>query len=137
MASAARPEPFEARPEPFEPLAPGTSFMVEKRTPSPARTHSFDRAFALLVTVSAVATVADLELTANCLKTVANCREANPLLGSDPSRARLYGVSVPIYAGQVILSRMLRRKERKTWMMPLVSLTGMHAVGAASNLWSR
>lgn len=121
----------------FEPLAPRTNFITEKTIPAPIRPRIFNRTFAILTAVSAAAMVADIELTANCLKTAVNCHEANPLLGKDPSRARLYGVNVPIFAGEMMLSRMLRRKERKAWMMPLVSLTGMHSVGAASNLWAR
>jgi hypothetical protein len=133
------PELVSAMPAaPFEPLAPRNSF-VARSIPSPARPRTFDRTFALLATVSAAMMVADVELTANCVKTVANCREANPLFGSDPSRARLYGVNVPIYAGEVLLSQILRRKfpERKSWMRPFLSLTGAHGVGVVSGLRAR
>jgi len=126
-----------ARVNAFEPLAPGTKFIIENTPPAEVKSRIFNRTFAILAAVSAAATVADVELTANCLKTSVNCHEANPLWGKDPSRARLYGVNVPIYAGEMMLSRVLRRKERKAWMMPLASLTGIHAVGAASNLWAR
>ncbi len=121
----------------FEPLAPGTTFIMERPVPAQVKPRIFDRTFAFLAAVSAAAMVADIELTANCLKTAVNCHEANPLMGKDPSRARLYGINVPIYAGEILISRLLRRKERNTWMMPLVSVTGMHAVGAASNLVAR
>ncbi len=124
---------------PFEPLAPGNSFVAARNIPAPVRPHTFDRTFALLATMSAAMMVADLELTANCVKTVTNCREANPLFGSDPSRARLYGVNVPIYAGEVLVSQLLRRKfpERKSWMRPFLSLTGAHGVGVVSGLRAR
>ena len=122
---------------PFEPLAPRTSFIVA--APAPVKPRTFNHTFAILALVSAAMTVADVELTANSLKTVANSREANPLLGSNPSRARLYGVSVPIYAGEIALGHLLRRRfpERKSWMRPFVSLTGAHAVGVVSNLRAR
>ena len=124
---------------PFEPLAPSTSWVISKTAPTPVKPRVFNRTFALLATVSAAMTVADVELTANCLKTAANCREANPLLGSNPSRTRLYGVSVPIYAGEFALSQMLRRKfpDRKSWTRPFLSLVGAHAVGVGSNLRAR
>lgn len=122
-----------------KPLAPGPSFIIERTTPAPVKPRVFDRTFAFLTVMAAAATVADVELTANCLKTAANCRESNPLMGKDPSRGRMYGVNVPIFAGEMMVSRMLRRKspERKSWMMPPLALTGMHTVGAASNLWAR
>ncbi len=128
-----------ARASAAEPLAPGPSFIIERTTPAPAKPRVFDRTFAFLTVMAAAATVADVELTANCLKTAANCRESNPLMGKDPSRGRMYGVNVPIFAGEMMVSRMLRRKspERKSWMMPPLALTGMHTVGAASNLWAR
>ena len=137
-ASPVKFESFElasaARPSSFAPLAPSTNFWVENPS-RPATVRSSNRTFMLLATVSAAAMVADVELTANCVKTVSKCREGNPLMGSDPSRARLYGVNVPIYAGEMMLSRMFRRKypERKLWMLPVLSLTGSHVAGAASN----
>jgi hypothetical protein len=129
MASAARPSSME-------PLAPSTRFLVENTPrPVPVRSNS-NRTFLLLATISAAAMVADVELTANCLRTVANCHEANPLLGSNPSRTRLYGVNVPLYAGEMLMSRAFRRKypDRKLWMLPVLSTTGAHIAGAASNM---
>lgn len=41
------------------------------------------------------ATVADIEGTQACLR-VHTCREGNPLLGSNPSRARSYGTAIPL-----------------------------------------
>jgi hypothetical protein len=129
---------YALRPVPPAPLALRPNFLVQN-TPNEVKVHRFNRTFVFLATVSAAATIADIELTANCLKTVGNCRESNPLLGSDPSRARLYSVNVPIYASQMMLSRMLQRRfpQRKLWMVPFLSSTGTHAVGAASNLWAR
>jgi hypothetical protein len=128
LASAALPSPIEA-------YSPRVNFIVGN-VPQPPKVRTFDHTFTLLAILSAAATVADIEMTANCLKTVQNCRESNFLLGSDPGRARLYGVNVPIYAGQIMLSRVLRRRfpERKLWTIPLLSSAGTHAVGVASNL---
>jgi len=41
------------------------------------------------------ATVADIEGTEACLR-ANTCTEANPLLGSHPSRARAYGTAIPV-----------------------------------------
>jgi len=118
-------------------LAPGPNLIMVER-PKP-KVRTFNRSFTVLALLSAAAMVADVELTANCLKTVPNCRESNPLMGSDPSRARLYGVNVPIYAGTILLSRMLRHRspDRKVWMTPFLSFTGAHVVGVSSDLWAR
>ena len=54
------------------------------------------------------ATVADIEGTQSCLR-AHTCREANPLFGSDPSRARAYGIGIPldfvVYAGFALLKK--------------------------------
>ena len=129
IASAAFPIPIESR----------RSNFIAENPPKAAEGRPANRGFLLLATLSAAATIADIELTANCLRTVPNCREGNSILGSDPSRSRLYGVNVPIYVGQVMLSRVLRRKfpERKAWTVPFLSSTGTHVVGIASNLGVR
>jgi hypothetical protein len=54
------------------------------------------------------ANVADIEGTQSCLH-AHTCREANPLFGSDPSRARSYGLCIPIdlvaYAGFALVKK--------------------------------
>ncbi len=117
---------------------PRANFISDGRVAPQGKLSSFNRPFAVLAAISAAAMVADIELTANCVRTAGSCREANPLLGSDPRRARMYGLNVPIYMSEILLSRMLKRKlpERKLWMMPLLSLTSTHAIGAASNMWT-
>jgi hypothetical protein len=128
---------FGAPTAPLEMVSPRSEFVTTP-TPVARNTHSY-RGFAILATISVAATIADVELTSNCLKTSANCREANPILGSNPSRARLYGFNVPITAGEILLSGVLRRRspERKFWRVPLISVTGTHAAGIASNMWAR
>lgn len=130
-----------------EPVPAPTADLIEAPLPRETfigaapqgKSSNFNRSFAVLATLSAATMVADIELTANCVRNSGNsCREANPLLGSDPSRARMYGLNVPIYMSELLLSRMLNRKlpERKLWMMPLLSMTWTHAVGVASNMWA-
>jgi hypothetical protein len=54
------------------------------------------------------ATVADIEGTQSCLR-AHTCREANPLFGSNPSRARSYGIGIPLdlvaYAGFALVKK--------------------------------
>jgi hypothetical protein len=118
---------------PIKTVAPKTNFVVEQKTIVQPRRS--ERSFAVLATISAAMMVGDVELSVNCLRTVANCREANPLMGSDPSRARLYGISAPTYIGAMLMSRMFRRKyaESKLWTLPLLSFTGIHSAGIASS----
>jgi len=112
---------------------------VVQQPPTPKKQHMVDRPFAILLAVSAAFTIADIELTANCVATSARCREANPLLGRTPTRARLYGVNAPLYLGGALISRALHRKnpDKKLWVVPLVSATAAHAVGVVSNSWAR
>ena len=92
------------------------------------------RGFMLLSATAVVSTVADIELTAHCLATNPNCREANPLFGSHPSRARMYAIAMPMTAAQIWFSNHLRKKhpERKLWMLPTISVTVVHSLGAMS-----
>lgn len=102
---------------------------VTQENPSPHR-----RAFTLLSAVAVASTVADIEFTAHCLATNPRCREANPLYGSHPSRARMYAIAMPMTAAQIWFSNHLRKKhpERKLWMLPTLSVTVVHSLGAAS-----
>jgi hypothetical protein len=78
---------------------------------------------------------ADLESTVHC----SQCRELNPLYGLHPTRARLYGINAPFLAGQLMISRMLRKRfpEGKSWMIPSLTMSAAHMVGVASNLNAR
>lgn len=59
-------------------------------------------------TLNLAATAADMEGTEACLHTH-SCREANPLLGPKPGRARAYGTAVPValvnYAAAALLKK--------------------------------
>src|SRR3984893_4582607 len=52
-----------------------------------------DRKFLFLAGLATTATVLDVATTSHCLYHYANCQEGNPLAGSNPSRAKLYGIS--------------------------------------------
>jgi hypothetical protein len=76
---------------------PTISLVPAKET----KPRVFDRKFFVLACVATAATVLDVARTSHCMTTYAVCQEGNPLLGSHPSTARLYGVSFSILGGQL------------------------------------
>jgi hypothetical protein len=96
----------------------------------------FDRKFKILTALSIVTMTADLESTLHCAQ---SCREVNPLYGSHPTRARLYGINAPFVVGELMISRMLRKRvpEGKSWTFPALAVSAAHLVGVASNLRAR
>ena len=61
------------------------------------------------------------------------CQEGNPLLGSHPSQAKLYGV---LLGGQLLASAWMRHKapNGKLWMMPPIIATAGHGLVALLNV---
>lgn len=129
------------------PDAPSSSRQSELFQPRPAQQamlsrtsletnrRTVDGQFLLLSGVVVATTIADVELTSHCLSAATQrCSEANPLFGSNPSRGKLYAINLPILAGEITLSHWLKKRdpERKRWMIPMLLLTGTHAIGAAS-----
>jgi hypothetical protein len=70
----------------------GSGFNVGLKS-KPKRT--IDRSFILMQAAAIGATMADAETTLYCIHNN-TAREANPLFGATPSRARIYGTIVPI-----------------------------------------
>lgn len=95
-----------------------------------------DRKFLLLTGVAAAATVLDVATSSHCISTYATCQEGNPLVGSRPSAAKLYGISFSVLAGEMLASAWLRREMagRKLWMIPPIAATAEHGIAAAFNL---
>jgi hypothetical protein len=95
-----------------------------------------DRKFLVLAGIATAATVLDLATTSHCMSTYANCQEGNPLLGSHPSQAKLYGVSFSLLAGQLFASAWLRHRtpDGKMWMVPPIFATAGHGLAAALNI---
>lgn len=78
-------------------------------------------------------TAMDFESTESCLKRK-TCQEANPLLGKNPSRARMYGIGMPLDALLFYVS--VKRKQEGRGLLPFASMyvTGLaHIVVAAHN----
>jgi hypothetical protein len=95
-----------------------------------------DRKFLALAGMATAATVLDLATTSHCMSTYGNCQEGNPLLGSHPSQAKLYGVSFSLLAGQLLASAWLRHRtpDSKLWMVPPIVATAGHGLAAALNI---
>ena len=95
-----------------------------------------DRKFLLLAGMATAATALDLATTSHCLSTYANCREGNPLFGSHPSQATIYGVTLSMLAGQLFASAWIRRRmpDRNWWMVPPIVATASHGLVGALNI---
>jgi hypothetical protein len=76
----------------------------------PKKPRILDRKFFLLAGMATAATGLDVATTSHCISTYAACQEGNPLVGSNPSQAKLYGVSFSMLAGQLLASAWIRRK---------------------------
>ena len=102
----------------------------------PKKPRIMDRKFLMLAGFATAATLLDVTTTSHCLSTYAACQEGNPLIGSHPSQAKLYGVSFSVLAGQLLASAWLRRKspDRKLWMVLPIFATAGHGLAAALNL---
>jgi hypothetical protein len=109
---------------------------LQGSTISPTRPRIFDRDFFLLAGMVTTATVMDITTTSSCLSGYSTCREANPLLGSHPSGAKIYGVNLSLLAGEIFASAWLRHQmpHRKLWMIPPLVGTAGHGLAAALNV---
>ncbi len=93
-----------------------------------------DRQFILLNTFQVLAAVADAETTLSCLNSP-SCREVNPILGSHPTRGRVYAIGVPLTALSVYLSYHYKRKgpTRSWWKAYPLTLSAVHTFAAINN----
>jgi hypothetical protein len=102
----------------------------------PAKPKILDRKFLLLSGIAAGATVFDVVTTSHCMSAYAGCQEGNPLLGSHPSSAKLYGVSFSMLAGQMLASAWIRHKmpNRSLWIVPPIVATAGHGLAGVLNI---
>lgn len=109
--------------------------VVVPRKPKPTSTKKFWAVTAF----SAAMTVADIELTQNCLATVRGCYETDPIYGTHPSRARMYAINVPINAAVSYLSykTMTGKRLTRMWAWPQLALTATHFGGVVTNITTR
>ncbi len=115
-----------------KPSQPVVSFAPAK----PTKPRVFDRKFVVLAGIATAATMVDVATTSHCMATYADCQEGNPLLGSHPSQAKLYGVSFSMLGGQLLASAWMRRKNPngKLWMAPPIVATAGHGLAAVLNV---
>jgi hypothetical protein len=129
LAAAAYPTP-SFMPEPLAP-APVITIMPAPGKPKVAD-RTVDKKFLLLFGVATALTVTDIELTQHCLH-ARTCSEANTFYyGANPTRARMYGVNVPILSAQMISSAWFKRRhpERKQWMISPLADSVSHGFGS-------
>ena len=92
--------------------------------------RTIDRQFILLNSLLVAATLTDAELTLHCVNSL-NCRELNPILGSHPTRGRMYALAVPLTALSVYLSYHYKRKSpsKGWWKVYPITFSAVHTVG--------
>jgi hypothetical protein len=117
-------------------VAPQSHEQFTITTGKERKPRVFDRNFFLLAGLATAATALDVATTSHCLSTYANCQEGNPLVGSNPSNAKLYGISFSILGAQMLASAWMRREmpHRKLWMIPPIVATAGHGIATVLNL---
>ncbi len=103
-------------------------------------TRTWDTEFIIHTALMATTTVMDIESTQSGISQ--GGRELNPLFGSNPSSARLYGTLIPIGIGVGWLSYELKKRNVKWWRVPMVTWSVAHGFAATLNLlefefWTR
>ncbi len=99
------------------------------------RPKTFDRKFIALNALAVAATIADAELSLNCIR-ANKCLEGNPLFGKRPTRAKIYAFVVPDAAFLFFLSYHTKghAPRRKLWMCFPIMASAAHGV-AAVHAW--
>jgi hypothetical protein len=113
--------PFVVRPVPVRPPA------LSIQTGPPLETERVaSRRFILASLFQIAATIGDVESTQYGLSHGA--REANPLFGSHPSRAKQYAIAMPIAGGIVAWSYRLKRSapHSRHWLIPSIVTGAIH-----------
>jgi hypothetical protein len=98
--------------------------------------RTLDGRFILLHTLSTGALFADLETTARALAGQTKATELNGLFGGHPTRARLYGIAVPLDAVSFYLSYRSKKIEprRNMWKVAPGLSIAVHTAAAINNL---
>ena len=85
--------------------------------------------------IAGLATVADVEVTAHCVKIPA-CIEGNfGVYGTRPSRAKLYSINVPVTGLGVFFAYAMKHEGfDKTWWVPLAPGIALHSYAAVHGI---
>ena len=80
-----------------------------------------DRTYLALTGGMVGTSVANAELTINCLSRHPSCNDVPPSL---KSRAAIYGIGIPADLGVAYLTYCLKRKHNHVWYLPAAAVTG-------------
>jgi hypothetical protein len=110
------------------------ALAMKRNTKTGSRT--LDGKFILLHSLSTVALFADLETTAHALAGQPKATELNGLFGGHPTRARLYGIALPLDAVSFYLSYRSKKTEprRNVWKIAPGLSIAVHTAAAINNL---
>jgi hypothetical protein len=97
--------------------------------------RTLDSRFILLQALSAVALVTDVETTVRDLQGSKSV-ELNPLFGQHPTRARLYGINVPLNLLSFYVSYRYKKREPqgRAWKVGPALFIAVHTAAAINNL---
>jgi hypothetical protein len=100
-----------------------------------AKPRVFTKKFAAAVIVAGLATAADVEVTAHCVKNPA-CIEGNfGVYGTRPSRAKLYSINIPVTGLTIFLAYAMQHEGfDKTWWVPLAPGIALHSYAAVHGI---
>jgi hypothetical protein len=98
--------------------------------------RTMDRQFILLNALSTVALVADVEATIHAVGGETKANEVNPVFGAHPTRARLYGITLPLNALSFYLSYHAKKTmpKRRIWEIGPGLSIAVHTGAAINNL---
>lgn len=140
LASFAEEVPSGPSPQPAAVLSAAVPVLVQPIVVVPSKPKpTSTKKFWALTAFSAAMTVADIELTQNCLATVRGCYETDPIYGTHPSRARMYAINIPVNAAVSYLSYKAMNGKRlsRMWAWPQLALTATHFGGVMTNITTR
>jgi hypothetical protein len=109
------------------------TFVME---PNNNKWHTLDRKFILFSVFSTAATIADVETTARGIESNPNATELDPLFGKHPTRARLYGISIPTNSFLIYWSYHFKKiaPRRNAWEGVLKVPIVVHTLAAVNNV---
>lgn len=119
--------------EPSPPELDVRDLAIESYTGKEPKT--IDRQFVVLNTWLVISAVADAESTLLCSR----CREINPLLGSHPTRQRIYAIGIPLTAFQIYLAYHYKHLSPTRngvitgWKAFPIAFAAIHSLAAANN----
>lgn len=115
-----------------DPIAPAHVVATPVTWKQESVDRVFDKKYLILFGITAALTITDIELTQHCMQ-AGTCHEANSFLyGTNPTRARMYGINIPLLGGQAIFSAWLKQRhpERNAWMISPVADSVGHGIGS-------